>query len=166
MADDLDIIDKVELCLKGLDGIATIAAHLQSKFGNDLEVAPAARGLSILSSDTTDRLDDVAEELHNTRHEARMQPDPLVELGERNRRLSEEFETIDEGAEPERNRLIEQELIATTRALFFTPARTLAGGAAQLRRVLHEIEGDFGERADGGHAQALRSALAVIEARQ
>jgi len=92
-------------------------------------------------------------------------PDPLVKLGERNRRLAEEFEACDEKTEPERNRLVEQELVETTRALFFTPARTSAGAMAQVRRVLHEIDGGFGERADDGHARALRSVLAVLEGR-
>lgn len=92
------------------------------------------------------------------------EPDPLIAYGERNRQLGEEFETIDEVAEPERDRQVAHELRATTVAIPSTPAKSLAGAAVQVRRVLLDLENSV-DRADGTHEKALRSALAVMEAR-
>ena len=138
MAEDLDIIDRVELCLKGLDGIATIAAHLQSKFSSDLEVAPAARGLSILSSDATARLDDVAEELHNTRSATKPSADPLVELGYRYRHAMVECNDGPGGDEEAQQHFDIAQAAADEIAK--TAPITLAGAAAQIRYVVIGME--------------------------
>lgn len=96
------------------------------------------------------------------------EPDPLVEIGERNRRLGEEFDGMsaeEADANPERFDRLEKELTATTDAIFDTEPKSLAGAVAKLRRVVFELENGFGPRRDKGHERALRSLLTFLEAR-
>ncbi len=93
------------------------------------------------------------------------EPDPLVDLEARTRRLGKEYEVLSETAEPERCRQAEDELFAVVDALYAAEAKTLAGAAAQLRRLLFEMEGRFGMRSDGGCEKVLRGAIALMDGR-
>lgn len=92
------------------------------------------------------------------------EPDPLVELVERDRRLAEEFESFDEAADPERYRQLEDELNATTDAIFAATPRSLAGAMAQLKRVRYELDANW-QRQDGTHEKVMCNVLAFLGAR-
>lgn len=162
----LVLVDRVELCRKGLEGIYTIAEYLGQNFDNDVQIGPAAAGLSILVSSARDHIEEIAEELHNHRPDARTQPDPLVEL---KRRLDEGWaryevdsrQGVDAGTWTQEIEVRRQaELNQIEDAIAATKAVTAAGAAAQLRLVL-EREPSFGRRDLG----CFTSALAFLEAR-
>lgn len=95
------------------------------------------------------------------------EPDPLVALVERDRRLAEEFNGMspeEADADPERYDRLEAELNATTDAIFATEPKSLAGALAQLKRVLHELDEDW-RRPDDAHQKVLRNVLTFMEGR-
>lgn len=160
MADlDLPIADKVYLAQRGLGGIATIAEFLSRHFANDVEISPAADGLHVLADATRDRLEEVAEELHNTRDGARMRPDPHIEWGATHSRAYAAAD--DEAVGDAEIKPMMEEAWAIEGRMAGTKAGSVAGAAAQVRCVLLGLKAQYGEDGNAPQTSAWIGALTL-----
>ena len=142
---DTDITDKVELALRGLGGICTIAEFLNMKFHTDVEIEPASSGLSVLADDARDRLEEVAEDLHDHRPDARTRPDPHIEWQARHAEIFDDDPAL---SEAEVNALVNEAIGGIEVQMASTPAMTTAGIAAQVRCVLTGLRAQHGKDGD------------------
>ena len=141
----LDLADRVGLCRKGLDGIYTIAEYLGQNFDNDVQIGPAAAGLSILVSSARDQIEEVAEYLHDHRPDARTRPDPHIEWQARHAEIFDDDPAL---SEAEVNALVNEAIGGIEVQMASTPAMTTAGIAAQVRCVLTGLRAQHGKDGD------------------
>lgn len=162
---DLDVTDRVELCLRGLDGIATIGEFLTRIHGDDVDIGPAANGLYVLTSDARDRLEGVAEELRSTRA-GLAKVDPHVAWQARHKDI---FDDDPARSEEEVCALVKEVVGGIEVQMASTPAATNAGIAAQVRCVLTGLRAQHGKDGDAPQTRnwisILTSAAESLEAR-